>query len=724
MDILSVVRGNWLAVEALPETAPIAALAIQDLPAGGRLLTVASEAGGGLVGFRLEAEGTARFVNMQSYVSDASALSGVTLETLDLGGRSHLIPLGAAAGGLTGFAIGADGRLEAPRDLDPHNIFPDGTVQAAALFGDAMLATASGATLTIHDLDGGAQRTEQVQLAPGEGPFTALATVGDEVLLGTLAGHHALRSYTLSASGTLKAVDEVGAADGAGLNTPSALAVSTVEGQAYAVMAAAGSDTLTVFSVSADGSLTATDHMLDSRDTRFEGARQIEALVYEDWSLLLAAGRDGGASLFALLPGGRLFHLHSLSWDSPPGRTAEARGLAALAVDITGSTLELHAAPEGERGLHQAALDLSGLGIVVKGGGALTGSAGVDILIAGGIGTRMTGGAGADHFVFLPQQADSLKHLGTVLDFTPGEDWIDLSALPFFTQAQQAVLRIEGGATIVSAGGYTLTLQGLTATGLAAVDLIAPPQAHHSVDYFVVTDPVVVPPPPPPPAPMPEPDRKGGNGDDRISGSGDSEWIVGLGGRDILTGGGGDDTIDGGSGDDTIDGGSGTDTAVFAVRSSEVTVTYGDGVFTLTSSTGADQVTGVERFRFTDTTLTAAELEAKAGKGSGGGASGGVTRLGTPDADELRGGGQDDVLVGNAGNDRLLGYEGNDTLDGGDGSDTLNGGDGDDRIIGGGSSADLRDIIYAGAGHDNVDAGHGNDLVYGQAGNDTIAGGF
>lgn len=92
--------------------------------------------------------------------------------------------------------------------------------------------------------------------------------------------------------------------------------------------------------------------------------------------------------------------------------------------------------------------------------------------------------------------------------------------------------------------------------------------------------------------------------------------------------------------------------------------------------------------------------------------------------DFVAGGSDNDLLAGSEGNDTLLGGEGSDTLNGGDGQDRLNGQDGDDVIIGGRSTADLRDIIYAGDGNDSVDAGYGNDQVFGQGGNDTISGGF
>jgi Ca2+-binding RTX toxin-like protein len=90
----------------------------------------------------------------------------------------------------------------------------------------------------------------------------------------------------------------------------------------------------------------------------------------------------------------------------------------------------------------------------------------------------------------------------------------------------------------------------------------------------------------------------------------------------------------------------------------------------------------------------------------------------------LRGNAGSDALLGGLGSDRLIGGAGNDSLYGGDGADTLNGGDGDDFIFGGSTTADLRDLVFAGAGNDSVDGGYGNDEISGQDGNDTIAGGF
>lgn len=80
-----------------------------------------------------------------------------------------------------------------------------------------------------------------------------------------------------------------------------------------------------------------------------------------------------------------------------------------------------------------------------------------------------------------------------------------------------------------------------------------------------------------------------------------------------------DDTIFGGGGNDVIDGGDGNDFAVFSGRRSDYTVVEnGDGSFTITDkrtedSEGADTVSHVENFQFSDTAITSGNLTAQQG---------------------------------------------------------------------------------------------------------------
>ena len=54
-------------------------------------------------------------------------------------------------------------------------------------------------------------------------------------------------------------------------------------------------------------------------------------------------------------------------------------------------------------------------------------------------------------------------------------------------------------------------------------------------------------------------DTIGGNGPDKLEGTGGNDTLTGLGGDDTLTGLGGDDKLDGGDGNDGLTGGDGND---------------------------------------------------------------------------------------------------------------------------------------------------------------------
>ena len=92
-----------------------------------------------------------------------------------------------------------------------------------------------------------------------------------------------------------------------------ALVTGSSGGAQFLVAGAAGSSTLTVMQVGEDGTLTVTDHALDTRDTRFANVTELEAVTYEGRLYVLAAGSDHGLSLFTVTVEGRLVHLQSLA---------------------------------------------------------------------------------------------------------------------------------------------------------------------------------------------------------------------------------------------------------------------------------------------------------------------------------------------------------------------------------------------------------------------------
>ena len=97
-------------------------------------------------------------------------------------------------------------------------------------------------------------------------------------------------------------------------------------------------------------------------------------------------------------------------------------------------------------------------------------------------------------------------------------------------------------------------------------------------------------------------------GNDRVVGLGGNDSLYGGAGRDELVGNDGNDLLSGGAGNDEIYGGAGTDTAVFSGRTTDYTIVAVGGGYRVTGTDGTDTVLGVERFQFSDDTLTVAEF--------------------------------------------------------------------------------------------------------------------
>ncbi|MFD1983072.1 hypothetical protein ACFSOZ_10355 [Mesorhizobium newzealandense] len=144
----------------------------------------------------------------------------------------------------------------------------------------------------------------------------------------------------------------------------------------------------------------------------------------------------------------------------------------------------------------------------------------------------------------------------------------------------------------------------------------------------------------------------GGGGNDTISGRDGNDTLIGGDGNDIINGNSGDDRLIGGRGNDTINGNSGLDTVDYstdvnsgAVHGIVVNLWAGGAQLGVAADTATDS------FGNTDVVTNIRNV------------------TGTQFADQIFGGGHDNILTAGAGNDVLDGHLGNDTLIGGTGSD-------------------------------------------------------
>lgn len=234
---------------------------------------------------------------------------------------------------------------------------------------------------------------------------------------------------------------------------------------------------------------------------------------------------------------------------------------------------------------------------------------------------------------------------------------------------------------------------------------------------------------------------QGGAGDDQQDGGEGSDVLFGEAGIDALYGGAGSDYLIGGEGDDTLDGGEGDDVYYYSMgegndRISDSggtdwmvfndinwgQVVLGVGSLKLTLPGGGEihldnfdpdspfAAGGIEYFQFADgTVLTRAQLITRIG----------ITPTGTPGPDLLSGTALSETIQSLAGDDIVTARAGSDTVYAGDGADVVYAGDGSDTVYGGAGD----DMLLGEAGDDALYGDVGNDLLAGGAGIDTLVGG-
>ncbi len=498
--------------------------------------------------------------------------------------------------------------------------------------------------------------------------------------------------------------------------------VSTA-GQDYVLVGSATNSALTVLRVAADGSMVATDHVVDDLLTRFSSVTALATLTVNGRAFIVAGGRDDGLSLFTLLPGGQLLHLQTLG-------DSAATTLAApsdITMTVVGTEIQVFVSSGLEAGLTLYRIDIAALGqtlaqpdavlpggsgddlLVLTGGdGLLSGGGGADILLDGAGNDALRGGAGADIFVLTEDgRAD------TILDFEPGKDRIDLTLLPFLRNLQQLQFTPIAGGIVIQYGAELLTV--LTASGNSLTQADFAPSSLLPLTRF----PIV------PGATGVVPDLLGQTPDTPVLRQGTfwADTLTGTAGSDFYNGMDGNDTLLASAGADHFDGGTGTDLVSYAglgaagVYLDQFDLNWGSGaghsfasVENITGSAFADALTG----------------DAVANLLTGG--DGNDTLVGGDGGDVIRAGQDNDLVNGGADNDRIeldggddtaSGATGDDTIYGGPGNDLLSGSDGDDVIFGEGGD----DIVAGGAGNDMLDGGADNDRMLGGGGDDIMFGG-
>lgn len=352
-----------------------------------------------------------------------------------------------------------------------------------------------------------------------------------------------------------------------------------------------------------------------------------------------------------------------------------------------------------------------------------------DDLLRGGIGAdTLSGSSGRDTFVLATDDS-----FDAILDFVTGDDLILLAGLDtapdgaqIFWRESSRVLAWDPDGAAGSRGRVDigrLDLEGtLTASNFAGPQRFA---------FIAESTTVVTPSPTAPTTPVvtesrPGVERRGGDGNDSLTGEGGDDRLYGQRGEDVLRGEGGNDEIHGDDGNDRLEGGDGADRLTGGHGNDRLF--GGHGRDTLNGGDGDDELRGED----SDDELSGEDGTDRLDGGDGNdrmsGHGGDDEMIGGAGDDEAHGDGGNDLVAGHDGNDRLHGGEGEDRLfgdGGGDelrgnrGNDRLDGGDGDDRLFG----DEGQDELHAGSGRNWLEGGDGEDRLFGRDGEDELHGG-
>lgn len=637
---------------------------------GGTVLYATNGASGGIVSYLVNpVTGALSYVDALTLAPLASVDGPAHLEQVALGGQDFIVNLGRHADGLEAVQIGTGSDLDTRVDMGGTDGLGISSLKFhAAETRDVAYASYWGSSdLGVYQVSAsGALSLLGQIISPFDAQgaditgFQITQVQGQDVLVFAGREQDAIYSYTINANGGLAVADVIRMSDGLPIDTPTAMEIIESGGQRFAILASAGTSSLTVMEISSAGQLTPVDHVNASLHTRIQGVVALETVSFADRHYVIAGGANDGISLFQLFPDGRLYH-HDAQEDLLGASLANVTSITA---QVRGSGIDIYVGSENEAGITQLRYELGAQSPIQHGtagddtlngtanadflmGGAgddtISGGNGADMILDGAGADRMTGGNGADTFILSRDGARD-----DILDFDPSQDRIDLSGWGRIYDVSALTWSIRSNGAVITYGDELLVIRTVDNTTLYSDDLAAHELfnlSHTDLSYMTGgLDPLLD-------------DTALGNfegsaGADTLVGSDFDDTIRGNLGDDSIVGGAGNDVLNGGVGADYLDGGAGSDWVSYE------------------GSRGSLRVDLM--FSHINTNVAAGDIYVSI-----------ENLIGSQGFDNLRGTLDDNVIQGGRNVDYIFGRRGNDTLEGGIGDDVLFGGTGADLLIGG-----------------------------------------
>ncbi|MFN4156348.1 MAG: M10 family metallopeptidase C-terminal domain-containing protein, partial [Paracoccaceae bacterium] len=463
-------------------------LSVVNGPAGLRLVAY-SGTNGGVATYEIGADGRLTPIAVRAVSTAHGLLAQTDMAVAQLGSMTAILLGIAGSGGLTGWVSNLTGGIGRPHALVLPAGFAGRMLIADQPDGAAPFYVLSPSTGRIAVFDPvRAAMTELVgagSTLTGSHSLVQVHGAGHPMLLSIDATRTTLTAHRHDpASNSLTRTSALSAADGLAVAALSALDVVQMGGQTFVIAAAAGTSSLTVIRLSAQGQLAITDHVLDSRDTRFEAVRAIDTINVGGQVFVAAGGGDDGVTLFRLLPDGTLQALATIEHSLATGLA----NVTAVKIIQIGERLYVYVGGETESGLTVLEWSLGTMGTVIDGTGrgasvtgtagadiltsgapgqSLSGGAGDDVLIANTSGTRLIGGGGSDIFVLRSTATQT-----TITDFQRGADRLDLTGWPMLRDTGQLVVTARSDGITVAFNGRSVTIHAADGRPLTLADIL------------------------------------------------------------------------------------------------------------------------------------------------------------------------------------------------------------------------------------------------------------
>ncbi len=412
-----------------------------------------------------------------------------------LGTETRLILDVDTAAGLVGYDLNTDGTIGALQETTGLSGGGDiSAVTQSAIGTDSFLTLAhtDSAQIGTYRVNGDGSLTLTSLTSGRADAMQAAQSGGNHFILTVDTASSTIRSFAVDPNtGALTLTDGAASLQTLGIGTPTAIEAVQAYGKSWVVVAGADSNSISVMNLSSNGTLKATDHVLDTLHTRFASVQDLSVIEVDGRVFVVAGGGDDGITLFTMTPDGQLIHMDSFEDTAASG----LQNVETLGVGHIGDELQIFAASQQDPGLTQLSVSVAILGIIDQGSGSLSGTAGDDmlkgglldtnlnggagddILITGTSATSMTGGTGADIFVLRESSG-----VTTITDFEAGNDRLDLTdysflrspaQLSFTTTAQGARIAYrEETIEVISAQGTSLTGTDIFGTGFEGPDHI------------------------------------------------------------------------------------------------------------------------------------------------------------------------------------------------------------------------------------------------------------